>query len=665
LDTNLKANSHDESSKKGNKLVSTTLGTLLIIFIFTVISIGIYTPIKDYAFKDETARYLESNEFNYTLAGLSRYLILTNLQNVDTYHDIYDNLENIKYLLKSDSKDVVVSNLQDKSIEAEISESQFYLHIKTDDLGNITIESSPDYFKKNIFMATLRNMNLPGNLANLDIVYTIPNVLTNNDDLIAINVKNFIANQYLKLILIIGLISIIVLIILALSIPYSSQKQASIIRLFNNMYLELKFLTWFAFFVACSLNIMIANSNINNFNYFEIIYDADYYFYIIGIPLTFVLCLLIYLSICYTKSVYYARFKEGVIKNSIFGRLCLNLFNYIKKTLDQIIDVDITKDYNKKLLILLGVNLIALFIIALTGGFGLLLALAYTVFLFNYLLKALDQVRALNEASSKLAEGNFDIVVPEDMGVLSPFSRSLNNIKEGFKVAVEQEVKSQNMKTQLISNVSHDLKTPLTSIITYIDLLKKEDLEKETQKQYIDILDKKSKRLKVLIDDLFEASKASSGNIELHLKQVDVIALLRQTLGEMEERINESTLQIRTNLPQNKVNCELDGARTYRVFENIISNILKYSMTNSRVYIDVEEQDKEVSFIFKNISSYEMNFDSFEITERFTRGDESRHTEGSGLGLAIAKSLVELQNGSLDIIIDGDLFKLMVTFPKA
>jgi signal transduction histidine kinase len=250
------------------------------------------------------------------------------------------------------------------------------------------------------------------------------------------------------------------------------------------------------------------------------------------------------------------------------------------------------------------------------------------------------------------------------MGVLSPFSRNLNNIKDGFKIAVEKEVKSQNMKTELITNVSHDLKTPLTSIITYLDLLKTEDTDERTRKEYIEVLDKKSKRLKVLIDDLFDISKASSGNIELHLERLDVIALLHQALGELEEKINESGLQMRINLPESKAICELDGRRTYRVFENIMSNIFKYSMENSRVYIDVEEKEKNISFIFKNISAYEMNFDSSDIMERFTRGDASRSTEGSGLGLAIAKSLVELQKGNLSITVDGDLFKLIVTFPK-
>ena len=217
------------------------------------------------------------------------------------------------------------------------------------------------------------------------------------------------------------------------------------------------------------------------------------------------------------------------------------------------------------------------------------------------------------------------------MGILAPMAKNLNNIKQGFSVAVDKEIKSERMKTELISNVSHDLKTPLTSIITYVDLLKNEDVESDTQKEYIDVIDRKSRRLKILIEDLFEASKATSGNVDLNPENIDVIALFRQTLGELEEKINESNLQFRINAPENKVMCNLDGKRTYRVFENIISNILKYSMENSRVYIDVVENEKSIRFIFKNISSYEMNFDPSEIAERFTRGDRSRSTEGSGL----------------------------------
>jgi signal transduction histidine kinase len=277
----------------------------------------------------------------------------------------------------------------------------------------------------------------------------------------------------------------------------------------------------------------------------------------------------------------------------------------------------------------------------------------------------INRIKALNEGSKQLAQGDFDVVVDENIGILSPVATNLNNIKNGFKLAIDKEITSEKMKTELISNVSHDLKTPLTSIITYVDLLKSENLTEENRKEYIDILDRKSKRLKGLIEDLFEASKASSGNVELQLEKLDVVALFKQTLGELEEKINNSTLQMKIAAPENKILCNLDGRRTYRIFENIMTNILKYSMENTRVYITIVEDEQEVSFTFKNISSYEMNFSPEEITERFTRGDRARNTEGSGLGLAIAKSLIVLQRGTLNIEVDGDLFKLKVTFPKA
>ena len=317
----------------------------------------------------------------------------------------------------------------------------------------------------------------------------------------------------------------------------------------------------------------------------------------------------------------------------------------------------------EKFILLIIINFVVLMLINLAGPvLGTLLVIGYSAVLFNYGIKLLEKVSALNAASSQLAKGDFDLNLPEDMGILSSFANNLKNIKEGFKVAVEQELKSQNMKTQLITNVSHDLKTPLTSIITYVDLLKRGP-GLDTRREY-NILDKKSKRLQVLIDDLFEASRASTGNIELSPEELDIVALLRQTLGEMEEKINESSLTLRVNLPEHKIICNLDGARTFRVFENVLGNILKYSMPNSRVYIDALEDEKSVSLTFKNISAYEMNFHPSEITERLVRGDRARHTEGSGLGLAIAKSLVELQGGSLHIDIDGDLFKLTLTFPK-
>jgi signal transduction histidine kinase len=479
---------------------------------------------------------------------------------------------------------------------------------------------------------------------------------------------------HLILVLAIAALSILMLTITAFAIPYSWQKEAAITRLFNKMFLELKALVWLGFALTFFLNLRVTSSYHPDYypdyypaHYVNAIYDANQFFYLIGIPVTFILLLLIYLSICYIKHIYHEGVKEAIIKNSLIGRPVLYLLGRSKAIAKRLLAIDLTKEYYKKLILIILTNLLLLSLMSKMRFFGTLLGIAYSVVLFNYFDNLINKAKTISDVTSKLAEGDFEIAFEgdEDMGIFSPISDNLLNIKNGFKVAVDQEIKSQNLKNELITNVSHDLKTPLTSIITYIDLLKDKDLTEDNRGEYLEILEQKSQRLKILIEDLFEASKASSGNIELHFEDLDVVALLRQTLGELEEQIKESSLNIKVNAPEDNIICKLDGRRTYRVFENIMNNIFKYSMPNSRVYIDVLETNKEVSLVFKNISAYEMNFDASEITERFLRGDKARTTGGSGLGLAIAKSLVELQGGKMEIMIDGDLFKLILSFTRA
>lgn len=225
---------------------------------------------------------------------------------------------------------------------------------------------------------------------------------------------------------------------------------------------------------------------------------------------------------------------------------------------------------------------------------------------------------------------------------------------------VKQAIKSERMKSELIANVSHDLKTPLTSIINYVDLLDNDGLSDEERNKYIGYLKNRSSRLKILIEDLIEASKASSGNIDLEKEKIEINALLRQTLGEYDDKIKNSGLNFIINIPSEKIYIDGDGRRLFRVFQNLITNILKYSIDNSRVYIDMYSKNEEVFIVFKNISKYILNVSEDELLEKFKRGDSSRSTEGNGLGLAIAKSIVELHNGKFEIKVDGDLFKATV-----
>ncbi|BDR73384.1 two-component sensor histidine kinase [Clostridium tetani] len=287
----------------------------------------------------------------------------------------------------------------------------------------------------------------------------------------------------------------------------------------------------------------------------------------------------------------------------------------------------------------------------------------YAYIVPRYIFKKTAMVNKIVKGTEEMVAGNLDYTIDEnDKGLLGKLAHNINNMKKGFKKSVESQVKSERLKSELITNVSHDLKTPLTSIINYVDLLKSEDLSKEDMNVYIQILDKKSKRLKVLIEDLFEASKISSGSIELNIEKVDISEILRQALGEFHEKIESSSLNFKVNMENDGTYANLDGKKTWRVFENLIGNILKYSMKNSRVYIDLETEGNKAMVTMKNISAYEMDFNTEEIFERFKRGDKARKSDGSGLGLAIAKSIVELQGGNMDIVIDGDLFKVIIEF---
>jgi signal transduction histidine kinase len=275
------------------------------------------------------------------------------------------------------------------------------------------------------------------------------------------------------------------------------------------------------------------------------------------------------------------------------------------------------------------------------------------------------QFNLVLEGAEEIKTGNYGKqITVKAQGELARLADNLNQIAGGLNTEVERRIKSERLKTELLSNVSHDIRTPLTSVINYVDLLKKEELDNEKVMSYVDIIDRKSARLKILIDDLFEASKITSGNMPVILAKVELSALLKQGLGELDDRIQDSKLDFKVNIPAEKIFIKADGKMLWRVIENILSNVFKYSLANSRVYVDVKPDESQVVVEIKNISAYELNIDETELLERFKRGDESRNSEGSGLGLSIAKSLMDSQNGSLAVKIDGDLFKAAITIPK-
>jgi signal transduction histidine kinase len=289
------------------------------------------------------------------------------------------------------------------------------------------------------------------------------------------------------------------------------------------------------------------------------------------------------------------------------------------------------------------------------------------VCVFIFVPKWVNKYIALRKGIEEIAEGNIDYKIEiTDDGELDRLSEKVNEISEAVSLAVDEELKSRQMKVDLISNVSHDLRTPLTSMITYIDLLKSEGLGSENAPEYLRIIDEKTVRLKKLTDDLFEAAKASSGAIPVNLEKIEMISIVNQALAEVGEKLDAAGLQILFDRKPEKAEVMADGQLLWRVIENLLTNAAKYAMPSSRVYIDIsEEEEGRVRLEIKNVSREPLNISADELTERFTRGDRSRNTEGSGLGLSIAKDLTGLMGGEFKIYIDGDLFKAAVILERA
>lgn len=315
----------------------------------------------------------------------------------------------------------------------------------------------------------------------------------------------------------------------------------------------------------------------------------------------------------------------------------------------------------KTIIVYIFVFLAYVFIIKNFASYGYYSVGIYSlIFLINtiILLHQLSLLIEISEITTKIetmGSGNMENIIECRNAELQELGKNINNIKQGMKKAVEESMKAERLKTDLITNVSHDLKTPLTSIINYTDLLKKEKIENENVKKYIDILEKKSKKLKILTEDLIEVSKISSGNETVALEKIDFKELVLQANGEFAEKFEEKNLDVISNLPQEAVIMDLDGKKMWRVLENLYQNVYKYSLENTRVYVDLAVHDNIV-FTIKNISKEKLNISPDELMERFIRGDSSRHTGGNGLGLSIAKDLSKLNGGTLSIQIDGDLF---------
>ena len=429
----------------------------------------------------------------------------------------------------------------------------------------------------------------------------------------------------------------------------------SVLTRFDLISTEVYFVLCVVFVVAIgSLVAVYGEACLSDFS--GLLQNLDENYVAVAVVAYFVDIILLYLYYSFIR-----RCKTGVIwRNSIVVRGCAKLVEYCKKIFTNApVAIRVLVPFG--LLVLM--NLAAMAMGKATVFGALLIDALVAVVLFEEALKRTEIVKGIR----KISDGDFTYRadVSKLYGSNKELGDAVNSIGDGIKVAVETSMKDERMKADLITNVSHDIKTPLTSIINYVDLLKRERIDNDKVNSYIRVLDEKSQRLKQLTDDLVEASKISSGNIVLKFEKINLVELINQSIAEFDDKFEEKGLRVVLNNNTTNPYVYADSRRTWRVIENLFTNIYKYSMEQTRVYVDLANSadTQKVILVMKNISANSLNCDPNELTERFIRGDESRTTEGSGLGLSIAKNLVEIQNGHFEVQLDGDLFKILIIFP--
>ena len=363
-----------------------------------------------------------------------------------------------------------------------------------------------------------------------------------------------------------------------------------------------------------------------------------------------------------------AQCKAGtVLRASLVARLCRLLWRVIKAVFRSLWRIARGLPLIWKTALVSLALVFIEFILFLQDYYGTLAAefLALKVIELLAVLYIAVNLRTLQKGGEKLSQGDFSSPIDTRhlIGDFKRYGQELNSVQSGLEQAVQEQMKAERLKTELITNVSHDIKTPLTSIVNYVDLLQKEDMPSPAAREYVDVLDRQSKRLKKLTEDLVEASKASSGTLNVELQPTDVNVLLSQIEGEYQERLAACQLTLVVQPPAPGTMIQADSRLLSRVMDNLVSNVCKYALSGTRVYVAGDVRDGAVTISFKNVSRDELNISPDELMERFVRGDTSRHTEGSGLGLSIARSLVQLQGGTFSLSIDADLFRADITFP--
>ena len=487
---------------------------------------------------------------------------------------------------------------------------------------------------------------------NLKVEFAIPERLTEGDDIIY-NHRSIGAHQGLmdEFLVITGGVMAFFIGLYMVFYPISVVQEVNPFAFMRKIKAEVK---W----IFLGTAIAIAYVGITVLSMYSITGDLQKEFIRMGIPYAEKVLTVMQFTAYMLTSGFCRYWKE----DSLIGSICGN----VKRRIGRLSEVDLSDRLDSTLGKYVLIQTVIVGLIACFWSFGIVLAVIYGVVLFFYIRKKLKKVQAdyqvLLKEAHWLADGRFDEELTQDVGIFNALGEEFKNVRTGFEKAVCEEMKSQNMKTELISNVSHDLKTPLTGIKNYAELLGQNNVSEQDKQVYLENLQHYIDRLNNLIEDLFEVSKVNSGNIELNPVELNVVALIQQAQAETEDLLKQKNLTVILDAPENGIVQALDGDKTYRIFENLFTNIAKYALPGTRVYVSATAQPDYTEIAFKNISEAQMNFTPDEIVERFVRGDKSRHESGSGIGLAIVKSFTEVQNGTFSIEIDGDLFKAVVRF---
>ena len=603
---------------------------ILLFVIFTMLIAMYYYKISPYVRKfgltiPKEKEYIETdffqNDFQEAIqrieSSVSWGIFENNIYEAEfsQYNKDRTNIEYILDIEQTNGKSMVLSNIMDEDLNEVMKlfeGSTVYYRCSLNEWP-VTSEKNLKYYKFKANQEIFKKLDVYIRINEIDVDDYIFKAKTQYEDF---------ANNYTKYLVTCGILAIAFIIILIDVSKHVNNTKAN--RFLSNLYIE-QFILTLGGVVYIGINIL--NKLITHSK-------------------TIVLLAYIMSYIIFAETYFYAIRKKENKKGFLFPKIIKNIKSTYQPVLEYLL-----------------ICICYLVIIIFFDGFGyvsyaseiyVIIVWIYTMVLLNE-LNFRTQIYEITKQVEMMRKGNMNVSIKCTNSELEELEENINHLKQGMEKAINESIKAERLKTDLITNVSHDLKTPLTSIINYTDLLKKEKIENENAKKYIDILEKKSKKLKILTEDLIEVLKISSGNETVALEKIDFKELVLQANGEFAEKFEEKNLEVISNLPKEAVIVDLDGKKIWRVLENLYQNVYKYSLENTRVYVDLIVND-HIVFTIKNISKEKLNIPPDELMERFIRGDSSRHTGGNGLGLSIAKDLSKLNGGTLSIQIDGDLF---------